>query len=393
MSSFEFSDGTRRLLRGHPALPAARTRELGFAFNAAQAEVCRCLASLGRPLELMVRDIREGRLPYFREGSDRDRKGGAGTKASYRFAGFTPGHVGEYELQLASRDSGAPDAPGFAEWEARFLMRFTFEVIEQVALRAFPCPDMPVAPGAGEAPLAEALSAARRLRDEILAGNLLLVAKAVLRRGPSQASILADDLFTAGTDGLLVAINRYDPSVGSFSTYAMPWMRLAMDRFVAKTRNVIRVPIGLQEKARRMSLEKGPGADSRCAQALLIPEVQSLEEPVPGLTDGVFRLEDVVADPAAPRPREAVERDDIARILAEGMSQLDGLKRFIIAMRNDVGDAAELGAMLFREEIALSHGRGRATFEAACKTADEPARVRMAGGALVGGARDLALAV
>lgn len=80
MPSFEFSDGTKRLLQRHPALPAERTRELGAAFNGAQREVCRRLAALGYPLERVAQELKSGHLPYFREGSDRDRKRDAARK-------------------------------------------------------------------------------------------------------------------------------------------------------------------------------------------------------------------------------------------------------------------------------------------------------------------------
>ena len=141
---------------------------------------------------------------------------------------------------------------------------------------------------------------------------------------------------------------------------------------------MIRIPIGPQEKARQhRNRTGGPGSEP---SEWLIPEVQSLEEPMPGFGDGELRLEDVVADPAGARPREAVEQADISSILHERLAQLDCLKQFIISMRNDIGDAAALAARMFRDESALSLGRGRATATAAARTLDEPARIRLIGG-------------
>ena len=364
MSCFEFTDGTKRLLRGHPALAPECTRALAAAFTAAQEAVCGRIAQLGRPLERTAADLRSGAMPFFREGSDEDRKRNSGKKASYRFAGITPGQVDEFDRQFAAHRSGAVKTAEFAAWQTSFLMRFTFEVIEQVALRAVD----------GSAPLAGSLAEARDIRDEIVAGNLLLVAKIVIKRSRFNPTIVPDDLFAAGTDGLMIAVNRYDSSVGNFSTYATPWVKMAIDRFVANTRHVIRIPIGMQEKARKLRA----GADGeRAAAALLLPEVQSLEDPVPGFADGELRLEDVVADPLAPLPVEALEQEDIAGILRERVGQLDVLKQFVIAMRNDIGDAAALGAILFREEAALSLARGRQISAAAAKSLDEPARIQV----------------
>ncbi|HZZ58412.1 MAG TPA: hypothetical protein VFE31_11325 [Opitutaceae bacterium] len=380
MANSEFSEGTKRLLRDHPAFAPERTRSLAAGFLAAQGEVCSRLAALGYPLERVAQELKAGHLPYFREGSDQDRKRGGEKKSSYRFAGFAPSHAEEMEARIAERRSRVLSTEAYAAWQSAFLLRFTFEVIEQVALRAFP----PPAPGSAEAAvgsstvgrgrLAESLLAARRARDEIVAGNLLLVAKIVIQRARMHPTMLADDLFAAGSDGLLIAAGRYDPGIGQFSTYATPWISMAVDRFVAKTRHVIRLPIGLQDKIRRERKEAGGAPAS--GRLPLVPQVQSLEEPIAGC-DGEIRLEDVVADPCGAEPLAQAERRDIAGILTSRLAQLDDLKRFIIAMRSDVGDAASLGAKLFREEVALSLSRGRAIAAAAGRLADEPARIRM----------------
>ncbi len=375
MAYCEFTDGIKRLLRGNPALPAERTRGLAVQFNAAQGVVCRRLAELGYPLERMARELREGQLPFFREGSDQDRKHNTGKKSSHRFAGIAPSHLEEFEARLADRSSNALGAADFAEWEAGFIMGFTFDVIEQAALRAYP----PPGGSAGEeltGPLTRALADARVLRDEILLGNLLLVARIVMRRGGFHSPMALDDLFTAGTDGLLVAIGRYDPTVGLFSTYATPWVAMAIDRHVAKTRSVIRIPSGSQDQVRRQRrLEaEAPGL---AVAFTPIPEVQSLEDPLPGFGDGELRLEDVVADAEAVQPRHELERSDIASILRGRMLEMDELRQFIIAMRNDIGDPAALGAGLFRAEMEQSALRGQATAAAAAKGFDEPAQIRI----------------
>ena len=107
-----FSDGTKRLLQRHPALPSATTRELAAAFTLAQAEACRQLAALSYPLERIVLELQSGHLDYFREGSDRDRKRSLGKKASYRFAGFAPSHVEEFSQRRGECAAGVGDHGG-----------------------------------------------------------------------------------------------------------------------------------------------------------------------------------------------------------------------------------------------------------------------------------------
>jgi len=359
------------LLRRHPALPGAHTRELGAAFTAAQANVCLQLAALSYPFERVVQELKAGSLEYFREGSDQDRKRKSGTKSSYRFAGFTRGHIAEFDRRIADQRAGISEDGDFTVWQAGFLLNFTFEIIEQVALRVQPAP----AGAPARAELGRALAEARRLRDEILQGNLLLVAKIACQRSRLHAAMLVDDLFTAGTDGLMIAIGRYDAKVGQFSTYATPWVKMAIDRFVAKTRHLIRIPIGLQDKVRRQRQLAEAGDGGPGDFCWVIPQVQSMEEPLAGFSDEELRLEDVVADQETLRPREAVERADLSRILGARVQRLDLLKQFVIAMRNDIGDAGALAARLFHDEVALSRERGQATAAAAAKTLDEPARI------------------
>jgi DNA-directed RNA polymerase specialized sigma subunit len=335
-------------------------------FNGAQAIVCGRLAALSYPLQRMAQEMRAGHLPYFREGSDHDRKEGC-RKASYRFAGFTPTHLEEFERETIARKEGTLPVPEFEAWEARFLMRFTFEVQEQVALRALPAPLFASEQACQfRRELTLALASARRLRDTMLCGNLLLAAQIAIRRGRFHPMYSLDELFAAGTDGLLIAINRYDPAVAQFSTYATPWIAMAIDRFAAKNRHTIRIPIGLQDKARR---EGGKAAAA-------IPQMQSLEEPLAG-SDDERLLEDVVADPSARQPLETAEHSDTARLLEEGVRHLSPLKQLIIALRSEVGDAAAIGAQLFREEAALSCVRGRATAAAASKIREELAHLHV----------------
>ena len=89
----------KRLLRNNPALPSPRTRELAAGFTEAQAKVCGLLGALAYPLERISREIKAGHLAFFREGSDQDRKRNSGKKSSYRFAGFAPSHIEEFDEQ------------------------------------------------------------------------------------------------------------------------------------------------------------------------------------------------------------------------------------------------------------------------------------------------------
>ena len=63
----------------------------------------------------------------------------------------------------------------------------------------------------------------QRAREEFIVCNMRLVL-AIIKRFPN-TKISQDDLFQAGTIGLIKAIDNFDLSVGvRFSTYAVPMM-------------------------------------------------------------------------------------------------------------------------------------------------------------------------
>ena len=379
----DFSDGLKRLLRSNPTLAQSDTRERAVSFRAAQEGVARLMASLAYPMERVSLELKAGSLGYFREGSDRDRKKADGKKASYRFAGVKKEHAEELEAKLAARKKSQISQAEFEAWTVPFMMKFTFEIIELFSLRALP----PPAVGAGETSmkrvrwrLAEAIDDALTIRANMSAGNLCLIAEVALKRRGKYPSVLVDELFTYGYDGLITAINRYDPDVGQFSTYAFKWIQQAIDRGAMKVRHVIRIPIGVQDKqakSERLAYEGGPAVKKARDGLPVIPIVQSLDEPMINFQGGELNLRDVIPDPSTDEPITSVEREEVAARLTENIRKLDPLSQLVIALRFDIGDAGALMTRFVRQEGNLSRKRARNVMEAAAGTSDEPARLRV----------------
>ena len=62
-----------------------------------------------------------------------------------------------------------------------------------------------------------------------------------------------EDLISAGNIGLLKAIGLFDPSKGyKFSTYAYHWIYSFAERAICNDSNLIRIPVHLQDKARKV---------------------------------------------------------------------------------------------------------------------------------------------
>ena len=85
------------------------------------------------------------------------------------------------------------------------------------------------------------------VRNEIAIANLKLV---IFVAGKYQhRGLPIEDLVGAGNEGLMRAIEKFDPSTGyRFSTYAYHWIRQAITRALADQSHTIRIPVHMSEK-------------------------------------------------------------------------------------------------------------------------------------------------
>ncbi len=90
-------------------------------------------------------------------------------------------------------------------------------------------------------------------RDRMVQANLRLVisvAKNFRNRG-----VALEDLINEGNVGLMNAVDRFDPTVGSrFSTYASYWIDQAIRRYVQCSNQIVHIPGYLMEQIGRMRL-------------------------------------------------------------------------------------------------------------------------------------------
>ena len=89
-------------------------------------------------------------------------------------------------------------------------------------------------------------------KDRMVESNLRLVVAVARSYGYRGVPLL--DLIQEGTLGLIRAAERFDWRRGTkFSTYAMWWIRQAIDRAVCNQADTIRVPIHVHERRRRLA--------------------------------------------------------------------------------------------------------------------------------------------
>ena len=177
--------------------------------------------------------------------------------------------------------------------------------------------------------------------DTIRVEDHLPLAHALIRRG-GWAGIAAaygigyDDLLQESALALMRAARSYDPSLGSFYTYAGWWIRARLGRYMSLHHAPVRLPVGIQEQRRaagesshlriaRLDAPLGSdGEDGTMHDLIGAPEPEHDRDDLPSDS-----LEDLIQDTPALSEREAL----VLRLRAAGKTlqeigaELGGISR------------------------------------------------------------------
>ncbi len=231
--------------------------------------------------------------------------------------------------------------------------------------------------GADPDPPARALiDDGRQARDALILANIRLVISMVRRYTHRSGDLDFDDLVQEGVKGLHRAAEKFDPEKGfKFSTYASWWIRQSVERAIADTGTLIRLPVHVWEQVRKVEnyarsfearngrpaslaeIADGVQEDPARVQALLdwSSPVVHLDASVAAV-DGDATLGDFVLVATEPGPEEAVVTSDVAVGLRQRLTEvLDPRSLRIVEARFGFGDQDE--ATL--ESIGIEHGISR----------------------------------
>jgi RNA polymerase primary sigma factor len=223
-------------------------------------------------------------------------------------------------------------------------------------------------------------------RDALVEAYLPLIA-GVARPYRRRGVIDRDELMQQGVVGLLRALERYDPSLGTpFWAYASWWVRQAMQQIVSELAG----PVVLSDRAQRQLSRLGAARHAyaqehqreptrtQLATAAELDEdhvdrlmaargrPQALDEPI-GDTDGGDCYCDLLADPHAEDEFECVPRRAAAERLPALLSQLGERERFVVSRRFGL-DGEERTLREIAADLGLSAERVRQIEQHALET-------------------------
>jgi RNA polymerase primary sigma factor len=301
-----------------------------------------------------------------------------------KYSGVSPSHAEEFEQQIGALRSGGCSPEAFENWLYGFLRRFTYEVIEAMAglSREAAAGEGGVRDPSLRAHLDHALHEAGEIRNQLIQGNLKLVLREVnsertrrKMRGPAQARVSEDDLFMIGVHhGLSVAVNRFNPEAGAFSTYATLWIQQAIARHIKENLYLYHIPLGLQDQL-HAAPDKKSGSRRGCNKHVILPTEESIHAPLG--EDSEATVGEVIPDDSVEMPYLTASMSELKEMVDEGVQGMDEPTRMVLALRYGLGDPIALAKKLFFDEASQSDRRAQETIAGAGSTLMEPVQLKL----------------
>ncbi len=247
-------------------------------------------------------------------------------------------------------------------------------------------------PGRRRDELAALVRDGEQARDHMIRANLRLVVSAA-RKYYRNSGLPFLDVVQEGNLGLIRAVEKFDYSKGfKFSTYAMWWIRQAIERGKAERARTIRLPVhvletlskvGKAERKLTVSLGREPTPEELAAETDLTParvvelrrisrDTLSLDTPVG--EQGSASIGDLIEDTETPQATDVVEFHALGEQVRDLVNTLAPREALIVSMRFGLEDGEQHTLQEVAERVGLTKERVRQLEKLALAELRDPAR-------------------